>query len=240
MRVAIIGLGEAGAIYATALHAAGDDIRGCDPSAAPTQPGVTRRDTVAETVADAQAVIVLTNAAAAEPVARDPAAHVQPGSLYADFTSSGPASMAALADKIQAAGGVFADVAILGPIPLHGAQTPLMTSGSGASALAALMSPIGARVTVLDQQPAGAAMAHKLLRSVFMKGLASVVCEAVAAGEAAGTATGHATRSPPSSPATVTKSSTASYAAPDCTPAAAHKRCETPAITSMLSESTTR
>jgi 3-hydroxyisobutyrate dehydrogenase-like beta-hydroxyacid dehydrogenase len=79
----------------------------------------------------------------------------------------------------------FADVAILGPVPTQGAKTPLMVSGPGSRAIADLLAPLGADVEIADGEP-GAAMAHKLLRSVLMKGLASVVVEAVTAGRAAG------------------------------------------------------
>ena len=50
-----------------------------------------------------------------------------------------------------------------------------------------MVAPLGTPVDVLDATP-GAAMARKLLRSVFMKGLALVICEAVEAGRAAGDA----------------------------------------------------
>ena len=80
---------------------------------------------------------------------------------------------------------LFADVAILGPVPTQGVKTPLMVSGPGSRAVADLLAPLGADVEIADGEP-GAAMAHKLLRSVLMKGLASVVVEAVTAGRAAG------------------------------------------------------
>jgi 3-hydroxyisobutyrate dehydrogenase-like beta-hydroxyacid dehydrogenase len=107
------------------------------------------------------------------------------GACYADFTSSAPSQMRRLSDLVGEVGGFFADVAILGPVPWHGAATPLMVSGDGGPTIAELVRPLGAPVDLLDE-PAGAAMAHKLLRSVFMKGLASLVGEAVEAGRAAG------------------------------------------------------
>jgi 3-hydroxyisobutyrate dehydrogenase len=51
--------------------------------------------------------------------------------------------------------------------------------------VALLLRPLGVDVEIADGGP-GAAMAHKLLRSVLMKGLAAVVVEAVTAGRAAG------------------------------------------------------
>ncbi|HEU5107780.1 MAG TPA: DUF1932 domain-containing protein, partial [Micromonosporaceae bacterium] len=59
--------------------------------------------------------------------------------------------------------------------------------GQGAAAYAGILGGFGADVTV-QPGPAGAAMSRKLLRSVFYKGLAAAVVEALAGAEAAGCA----------------------------------------------------
>ncbi|MFJ4172135.1 DUF1932 domain-containing protein [Paenarthrobacter sp. NPDC089714] len=179
----VIGLGEAGATYAAALVAAGHHVKGFDPVAPSTPAGVVRASTAAEACAGADIVLVLTGAAAAPFVAEECLPVLAEGSCYADFTSSAPQVMQELG-RIPS-GALFADVAILGPVPTEGARTPLMVSGPGSAAVAALLAPLGADVEIADGEP-GAAMAHKLLRSVLMKGLASVVVEAVTAGRAAG------------------------------------------------------
>ncbi|AFR28825.1 NAD(P)-binding domain-containing protein [Arthrobacter sp. Rue61a] len=179
----VIGLGEAGATYAAALVAAGHRVSGFDPVAPNTPAGVTRATTAAEACANADIVLVLTGAAAARAVAQECLPVLPAGSCYADFTSSSPHVMQELGQVPSEA--LFADVAILGPVPTLGAKTPLMVSGPGSGAVADLLGPLGAHVEIADGEP-GAAMAHKLLRSVLMKGLASVVVEAVTAGRAAG------------------------------------------------------
>ncbi|TLM83635.1 NAD(P)-dependent oxidoreductase [Pseudarthrobacter sp. NamE2] len=179
----VIGLGEAGAIYATALVTAGHEVTGFDPVAPATPDGVTRAATAAEACAGADIVLVLTGAAAARAVAEECLPVLPEGSTYADLTSSSPQVMRELGQLPGKA--LFADVAILGPVPTQGAKTPLMVSGPGARAVADLLSPLGAEVEIAEGEP-GEAMAHKLLRSVLMKGLASVVVEAVTAGRAAG------------------------------------------------------
>ncbi|MDR6987550.1 3-hydroxyisobutyrate dehydrogenase-like beta-hydroxyacid dehydrogenase [Paenarthrobacter nitroguajacolicus] len=179
----VIGLGEAGATYAAALVAAGHQVTGFDPVAPSTPAGVIRAATAAEACANADIVLVLTGAAAARAVAQECLPVLPTGSCYADFTSSSPHVMQELGQFPSKA--LFADVAILGPVPTQGAKTPLMVSGPGSAAVADLLSPLGADVEIADGGP-GAAMSHKLLRSVLMKGLASVVVEAVTAGRAAG------------------------------------------------------
>jgi 3-hydroxyisobutyrate dehydrogenase-like beta-hydroxyacid dehydrogenase len=183
MRCTVIGLGEAGRIYARALQRLGHDVLGYDVAPIPT-PGLPRAASMAEAVGQADAVIVMTTARASLPVARDAAPHLSPGTLYADFTSAAPGAKLALEDVLPA-GAVAADVAILGPVISLGASTPLMAAGPGADRTADLLRPIGAPVEVVHGA-LGDAMAHKLLRSIVMKGLAAVVCEAVEAGRRAG------------------------------------------------------
>src|SRR5919205_2345955 len=179
----IIGLGEAGAAYAEALVAAGHQVKGLDPVAPSTPAGVTRAATAAEACQDADIVLVLTGAAAARSVAQDCLPVLRAGSTYADLTSSSPTVMEELGQMPSQA--LFADVAILGPVAALGVKTPLMVSGPGSAAVAQLLAPLGTAVEIADGGP-GAAMSHKLLRSVLMKGLASIVVEAVTAGRAAG------------------------------------------------------
>jgi 3-hydroxyisobutyrate dehydrogenase len=179
----VIGLGEAGATYAAALTAAGHAVTGFDPVAPTTPAGVTRAGTAAEACEGADIVLVMTGAAAARSVAQECLPVLPAGSCYADFTSSSPAVMQELGQLPSKAG--FADVAILGPVAALGEKTPLMVSGPGSQAVADLLRPLNVDVEIAEGEP-GAAMAHKLLRSVLMKGLAAVVVEAVTAGKAAG------------------------------------------------------
>src|SRR4029077_2265637 len=58
-------------------------------------------------------------------------------------------------------------------------------SGPGAARYAALLGPLGAGIEVLDG-PAGLAASKKLLRSVFYKGMAASIVEALEAARAAG------------------------------------------------------
>ncbi len=179
----VIGLGEAGATYAAALTAAGHKVTGFDPVAPTTPAGVTRATTAAEACEGADVVLVMTGAAAARSVAQECLPVLPAGSCYADFTSSSPEVMRELGELPSKAD--FADVAILGPVAALGEKTPLMVSGPGAQTIADLLRPLGVEVEIAEGEP-GAAMAHKLLRSVLMKSLASVVVEAVTAGKAAG------------------------------------------------------
>ena len=67
----VIGLGEAGAIYASALAGAGHAVTGFDPVAPSTPDGVRRASSAADACRDADVVLVLTGAAAAPAVAAE-------------------------------------------------------------------------------------------------------------------------------------------------------------------------
>jgi 3-hydroxyisobutyrate dehydrogenase-like beta-hydroxyacid dehydrogenase len=80
---------------------------------------------------------------------------------------------------------VFADVALVGTVPATGLRTPALVSGAGAERFAGLFGPLGMPVEVVGREP-GDAAGLKLLRSVFMKGVAAAALESLAAARAAG------------------------------------------------------
>ena len=86
---------------------------------------------------------------------------------------------------VSPTGADFADVALMGVVPRDGLRTPALVSGPGAQAFAEHLGPLGMPVEVLGEEP-GAAATRKLLRSVFMKGLAASCLESLRAARAAG------------------------------------------------------
>jgi 3-hydroxyisobutyrate dehydrogenase-like beta-hydroxyacid dehydrogenase len=69
----------------------------------------------------------------------------------------------------------------------RGLATPMEVAGPAAARFAAMLGPLGASVDVVGG-PVGTAISRKLLRSVFYKGLAAAVVEALAGAEVAGCA----------------------------------------------------
>src|SRR5690349_24883514 len=74
---------------------------------------------------------------------------------------------------------------MMAPVPGRGLRVPMLASGTGAVRYAALLTPLGAGIEVLDG-PAGLAASKKLLRSVFYKGMAASIVEALDAARTAG------------------------------------------------------
>jgi 3-hydroxyisobutyrate dehydrogenase-like beta-hydroxyacid dehydrogenase len=182
---AVIGLGEAGRLYASGLAELGQEVRGFDPYTDGEIPGVTRHTDLAAALDGADIVISLVGARASAPVAQNAAAHLPAGSTFADLNTASPSTKRELAAVVSGGGARFADVAVLAPVPRAGVRTPLLASGDGADSLAAALGGLGVPIESIAGEP-GDAAGRKLLRSVFMKGLAAVVLESLAAAEAAG------------------------------------------------------
>jgi 3-hydroxyisobutyrate dehydrogenase-like beta-hydroxyacid dehydrogenase len=180
--IAVIGLGEAGAAIAADLHAAGATVRGYDP-AAPAVDGVARADSERDAADGADAVLSVNAAAVAERVADAVAPALAPGALFADLNTASPGRKRAVAAIVSAAGARFADVALMAPVAGRGLRTPALASGPGAERVVDLLGGLGMPVTAIGPE-AGEAAARKLVRSVFMKGLAAAIGEALAAAEA--------------------------------------------------------
>jgi len=181
--IAVLGLGEAGGLISAGLVEAGARVRGYDPRVG-APPGVQQCGSDAEACEGAALVLSVNSAADAPDALAEGLPGCDPGTLWADLNTASPAEKLSLE---KAAGGRVRviDVALMSPVPGHGLFTPMTASGPAAADYAAVLRPLGAKVDVLDG-PVGSAATHKLLRSVFYKGLAAAVLEATAAARAAG------------------------------------------------------
>jgi 3-hydroxyisobutyrate dehydrogenase-like beta-hydroxyacid dehydrogenase len=182
--VAVLGLGEAGSVIAADLLAAGVRVRGYDPAVA-SPDGIT--DTRSEAGAAQGADLVLSvNSAKAAVDAFEAGRHgLREDGLWADLNTASPGIKRRLAQIAEDADIPFADVAMMAPVPGRGLRVPMLASGGGAVRYAEMLAPLGADIEVLDG-PAGLAATRKLLRSVFYKGMAAAMVEALEAARAAG------------------------------------------------------
>ncbi|NNN31361.1 NAD(P)-dependent oxidoreductase [Streptomyces sp. S3(2020)] len=183
-RIAVLGLGEAGGAIVADLVAAGVGVRGYDPRV-PAPAGVVDTGGEAEAVEGSDLVLSVNTASASVEALRAGLVSATPGSLWADLNTASPAVKRLLGELADEAGIWFADVSLMAPVPGKGLRTPMLASGPGALRYADLLRPLGATVDVLDG-PAGLAAERKLLRSVFYKGLAAAVVEALDAARSAG------------------------------------------------------
>lgn len=180
MDVAVLGLGEAGGRIAADLVAAGCVVRAWDP--ARSVAGIASAASDREAVRGADVVLSVNSAAVALDAAARVAGELASNALYADLNTSSPELKRELAEALPVE---FADVALIGVVPSLGLATPALASGAGAERFAALFRPLGMPVEVVGPSP-GEAAGLKLLRSVFMKGIAAAAIESLEAARAAG------------------------------------------------------
>lgn len=181
-RIAVIGLGEAGSLIAGGLLAAGAQVVGFDP-ARPANTTVPLADSAADAVAGADLVISINSATVSRRVAEEIAPLLRAGAVYADLNTGTPALKKSLAALLPA--GVFADVAIMKPVPGLAEKVPMMIAGPGAHRFIELLTPFGLDLEYVSDVP-GEAAARKLLRSILAKGMAAVIIDCLWAAETMG------------------------------------------------------
>jgi 3-hydroxyisobutyrate dehydrogenase-like beta-hydroxyacid dehydrogenase len=183
--VAVLGLGEAGRLLAADLLGAGAVVRGYDPRPTPDVDGLRRCGSEAEAVHGCGVVLSVNSAKDAEPAL---VAALRDGStvdLWADLNTAAPAVKQRLAAVCEEAGVPFVDVALMAPVPGLGLRTPMLASGNGAATYAAFLAGYGHSAEIVGGE-AGIAATRKLLRSIFFKGMAATVIEALRAADAHG------------------------------------------------------
>lgn len=196
MKIAILGLGEAGSRFANDLASRGITVVGYDPAKIGPAwigpaikrdllPAVTLASSNAEAAQNADIVLSVNLSAVAETVASEVLPVLRSGQLYAEMNTASPDTKRRVEAILKPSGAQVVDVAIMAPVPPKGILTPFLVSGSGARLFAERLQPLGLDIDVLSDQ-VGEAATRKLLRSIVYKGIAAVIGEAVDAGRAFG------------------------------------------------------
>jgi 3-hydroxyisobutyrate dehydrogenase-like beta-hydroxyacid dehydrogenase len=181
LTVAVLGLGEAGSLIAADLARAGIRVRGYDPILGRSAAGIERCADPLEAVREAEVVLSINWSRVALEVAQTVAPHLRANTVYADLNTASPARKLEVAAVLETHT-LFADVALLNPVPGNGLKTPALVSGSGANSFVNTFAALGMPVESIGSQ-VGSAAARKLARSIFYKGLAACVGEALEAAE---------------------------------------------------------
>jgi 3-hydroxyisobutyrate dehydrogenase-like beta-hydroxyacid dehydrogenase len=187
-RVALIGFGEVGGIFAQGLVASGRhsaaayDILLDDPARAEAvrhkarSLGVAACGTAAEAAAGARIVISAVTAAAARTVAEQAASYLGPGQLFLDINSVSPEAKRANAAAVERSGAAYVEAAVMAPVPPYGMTVPILLGGSRAGEVAAILNAAGMAMTVASAE-IGQASAIKMCRSIMIKGLEALTVE---------------------------------------------------------------
>lgn len=147
--------------------------------------GALRAASIEESVADADVVLTLNPPVASLKVARQVAALLPSGAVYADFNPGSPAMKRRLAELFPEhdfAEGTLTEAAELGP---DASGLAAAVSGPGAPAVAELLKTAGVAVETISTVT-GDAAARQILRSVLDKALAAAVIDVLWAAESLG------------------------------------------------------
>jgi 3-hydroxyisobutyrate dehydrogenase-like beta-hydroxyacid dehydrogenase len=180
LTVAVLGLGEAGSLIAADLALTGVRVRGYDPITDRSANGIDRCHDPLEAVQNADVILSLNWSSTSLEAAQSVLAALRPGMIFADLNTAAPTKKLEVAAMVTPTGAGFADVALMNPVPGNGLRTPALASGPESLEFARLFSELGMPVESIGPE-VGAAAARKLARSIFYKGLAACVGEALEA-----------------------------------------------------------
>jgi len=179
----IIGLGEAGVLYAQGLVDLGWTVTGYDPGDVATPPGVIRADSPEDLPSGVDAVLCLVGGRAAVSAAESVAGLIGHDTIFIDMNSASAATKQQVASSVGE--DAYADVAVVGSVPEGRSATAVVISGRASTRAADLFIALGAPVEDIHGEPGDAAQ-RKLLRSSFMKGLGALIVETLDAAAAMG------------------------------------------------------
>jgi len=111
--------------------------------------------------------------------------HLRPNQIYADVTASTAKTKEKIWNSIENKGVLFVDAAMMGSLPKDKHKVPILASGNGAKKFQEIMTPYNMQIKVVGEK-AGAASAIKLVRSIFMKGISTLMIEMLQAADAYG------------------------------------------------------
>lgn len=184
MKVAVLGLGEAGRIFAEAFVTEGAEVNAYTPRPRNIPEGVNVAPSAADAVSEAELVLSLVRSRIALDVARESAAGLKEGAVYVDLNASSPETKrdisTLLGERVMTVDG-----ALMGSVMEHGAAVLVALSGPGSAQAARQLAVAGTQTQVLEGG-VGTASGRKLLRSAFFKGLAALIDETLALGEVSG------------------------------------------------------
>jgi len=185
-----IGFGEAGMAFARPGDRAFDAKTDSPETAGAkwadySRFGVVGCASAREALAGAPIVLSLVTADRALAVVQADAMLLEPDALWLDMNSVAPGTKRAAGEKIEAAGGRYADVAVMSPVLPTRRDVPLLVAGPHARDAATALAAIGFTNVQIAGARIGDAAAIKMIRSVMIKGIEALTAEcALAAGRA--------------------------------------------------------
>ncbi|HEX2518742.1 MAG TPA: DUF1932 domain-containing protein [Castellaniella sp.] len=195
-RLGLIGYGEVGGIFCAGLAVHMDSVCAWDvklADAAQAEPLRARADrdqvslcgSASDLCAASNLVISAVTASNTVAVAREAAAHLQPGTIFLDLNSASPGAKREAGAVIETAGGHYVEAGVMSSVPPHGIRVPMLLGGPHAESLAQQLCAWGMDAHAVSAE-LGIASAIKMCRSVMIKGLEALVVESYTTARAYG------------------------------------------------------
>ena len=185
-RIAFIGFGEVGSIFARDLRAAGItdiaafDTAFADPNSKASRNAVQQRVKVSKTALEAasgaELIFCCVTAGSALVAAQSVAGGIAHAPCFVDVNSVSPKTKQDACDAVTAAGGRYVEAAVMTSVPPHGIRSPILLGGPHAEAFALIARDLGMKVDVFSTEVGGASSV-KMCRSIMIKGMEATITE---------------------------------------------------------------
>lgn len=186
--VGVIGYGEVGRIFASALKAKGvawvgawdlkfaDATLGAADRRHAQSHGVIACESARHLCSKANLIISAVTASNTLEVAQETARLMQRGATFLDLNSASPGTKRQAAIAIEEVGGHYVEAGVMTSVPPYGIAVPMLLGGKQALRLADRLRPLGFNLTPVSPK-IGLASATKMSRSIMIKGLEALVIE---------------------------------------------------------------
>ncbi|NML35374.1 NAD(P)-dependent oxidoreductase [Paraburkholderia antibiotica] len=190
-RIAIVGFGEVGPIFALALAAQGHQVSVFDIklqntatrhaiAEQATRCGARATEDLATALLEAQLVFSAVTASQAEAVATAAAEHLAMGQTFIDMNSVSPSVKQRSCKQVECNGAHYVEAAVMAPVPPHGIRVPMLLGGHVSARTAEILNGLGMRAESVAQE-VGLASAIKLCRSIMIKGMEALCVQSMLA-----------------------------------------------------------
>jgi 3-hydroxyisobutyrate dehydrogenase-like beta-hydroxyacid dehydrogenase len=184
-RIALIGFGEVGGLFAQGLIASGrHDVSAYDilMDGGPAfrekarSLGVEPCASASDAARGAQIIISAVTAAAARGVAEAAGEYMRRGQIFLDVNSVSPETKRANAAAVERSGAAYVEAAVMAAVAPYGLKVPILLGGTHAETLKAMLGPAGMTLDVAAVE-IGRASAIKMCRSIMIKGIEALTVE---------------------------------------------------------------
>jgi 3-hydroxyisobutyrate dehydrogenase-like beta-hydroxyacid dehydrogenase len=191
LRVCLLGFGEVGQALAVDLGTRGVPhlmawdilfpVADSAPSRAIAAKGLRAGASLADAVCDADLVISAVTAGQDVAAARSVAPHLKRNAYFLDVNSVSPAVKVETSEIVEKAGGRYVEAAIMSPINLKRAASPMLFGGPHAAEFLPIARQLGFSSASVFSDRVGSASAAKMCRSVIVKGMEALLGESLLA-----------------------------------------------------------